>query len=262
MYLYGKNFKADEVKARSYNHLSSSLFSISTLNRLQEIFPVEGLVKVNSHRDTTVICPFGYIDADMSIKFPNNKYGTFEAGKLFIPIKADGDNILAFFLCGLDENDEIPDWVVDNNPCNLELKMAPSLFNTTPDDGLITCKKDNLDWANILRDQVIEDGSVIKVRSEYYEFLCWSVDCFKPQHKCIRFTRNFTRNANNAKYFVCEPPLFKGNFQWINKSCTVEYRPFTIQLDKINEQDYGRQIFMFQNACFNRMGFLIHDTAV
>ena len=96
-YLYGKNFKPDEVKVRSYNHLSSSLFSISTLNRLQEIFPVEALVKVNSHRDTTVICPFGYIDADMSIKFPNDKYGTFEAGKLFIPIKADGDNILAFF---------------------------------------------------------------------------------------------------------------------------------------------------------------------
>ena len=184
-------------------------------------------------------------------------------GKLVLPFIEKKGRTLVFFLCRwLTDEDEVPDWVEDFFPMDLKILSHPSVFMTSPGIGTITCNKKNLDWANIPREQEIEDGSLLKVRSEFHEVLGWSVDAFKPNLKSVRFTRNFSKNANNALYYICERPVMKGIMQWILNDCLSEYRPFTMKLDKIDKDQHGRLTLMCQNACFNKLGFLTHDTAV
>ena len=108
----------------------------------------------------------------------------------------------------------------------------------------------------------IENGSIVKIKSQFFEVLGWSEDCFDQNFKSVRFTRNFSKNSNNSKYHICDKPLFKGNIIWIPQTLINDYRPFSIKVVKINAEDYGKLVLSFQNACFNRLGFLTHDTAV
>ena len=143
----------------------------------------------------------------------------------------------------------------DHVPSDFLLPIHPSKFNCERGVGTITCRKENLGTANVPYAQVINDGDILKVRNQFYEVLGWSRDSFIPSTKVVRFTTDFEKNANSAKYFVCSPPLFKGNMQWLNKSAVDEYRPVVMSFDKEDILGYGRHSISFQNACFNRLGF-------
>ena len=198
----------------------------------------------------------------MTIKFADNTFQTFESGRIAIPIIKKSKMIYSFFPCeGLDENDEVPDWAKDFLPKDLLLRSSPTTFNMVQGVRTISFKKDN-DDAIVSADQDIMDGSLIKIHNDIYEVLGWSVDCFNPSKKVIRFTQKFTKNANSAKYFICEPPIFKGNMQWLSENAFEMCSPVTIHLENINEQQYGKQVIRFRNACFNKLGFLTHDVSV
>jgi len=40
------------------------------------------------------------------------------------------------------------------------------MYTLVPGIGTITCDKNNLDWANIPRAQEIEDGCIVKVKTQ------------------------------------------------------------------------------------------------
>ena len=174
-FLFCKDLHADELRTeemRTKRNNSEPLYSIRTFTRLQDLFP-EGLFRVRANGDTTLITPFSVVNVAISIKFNAGKRKlTVAPGKLVLPLVEKKGRTLVFFLCsGLTDEDEVPDWVEDFFPMDLKILSHPSVFMTSPGIGTITCNKKNLDWANIPREQEIEDGSLLKVRSEFYEVL-------------------------------------------------------------------------------------------
>ena len=76
----------------------------------------------------------------------------------------------------------------------------------------------------------------------------------------MRFTRDFSKNAKKSKYSILKSPLFSGNTVWISKSAFEHHRTVDFQLKKIDTDNFGILDIKFQNACFNKLGFLVHDT--
>ena len=53
-----------------------------------------------------------------------------------------------------------------------------------------------------------------------------------------------------------------GNFGVVARSTVSVYRHVEMHLDKIDKEEFGVLTVKYQNACFNKLGFLVHDTAV
>lgn len=258
-YKYGKNFSPDE-KLRATDAAS---FRLRTLARLQYFFKPESLFKIHSSNDYTLICPWVKLVADMTVVFADGKKATFEEGKLGIPLYEDDKKFFVFFVCGgLDHEDNIPAWVVDKSPGNLLLSTPPSMYHKHEGVGQISVNKKDHDLADIPGYQDICDGDFIKIRSEIYQVLGRSKHWYNPNLDSIRFTKPIKKNANNAPYSIIKPPCFKGNIAWISKSAVDMYRGVDIILTKLDENNFGHLEIKFQNACFNIVGFLTHDTAV
>lgn len=245
------------------NKIDSPHFELKSLRRMIDFFPSSVLLKVQKSGDTTLITPWVNLVHDLSIIFSNNKRATFESEKLGIPIIEAGNKVLIFFVCGgLDEYDNIPDWVSQYTPEDLQIAVAPETYEETKGHGVISICKQNDDWTYIVKNQNINDGDFIRVRSNYYEVLGIVEDAFQPNFDCVRFCQDFENNANNAAYGIVKPPLFCGNFAWMSKQAIELYRPVTMQIIKTDSDGYGQLHIQFQNACFNKLGFLTHDTAI
>ena len=57
-------------------------------------------------------------------------------------------------------------------------------------------------------DQIIKDGDCLKIRGENYEVLGVCND--GRGRYCVRFTRDFKQNVNNAHFSIMKPPTFEG----------------------------------------------------
>lgn len=74
----------------------------------------------------------------------------------------------------------------------------------------------------------------------------------------IYFKTIVTKTANNYKYKIVKSPTFRGNIAHMEKSYFNLYRGVTLQLNKIDADEYSQLDVTFQNACFNCLGFLVH----
>ena len=183
------------------NQIVSPIFTL--LHRWTSFFPASVIVKVLSSGDTTLITPWVSLTCDLSVKFSQNKRTTFEAGKLGIPLKDDGKNTLVYFVCGgLDEYDNVPDWATELSPKDLSIPTAPGTYHETKGIGIVSLDKKNRDWTYVVKDQDIQVGDFIRVRSEFHEVLGIGRDTFNPNFDCVRFCHDFTNNANNASLLL------------------------------------------------------------
>ena len=205
-----------------------------------------------------------YLLEELSFKLTyQQKKATFGAGKLAIPIKEDDTRSLLFFVCsGLDENDEIPEWAVALNRSDLLIPDVLEVYQQVKGIGHINIEKVNKDWACIIANQDITDADFICVRQTYYEILDISNDAFNPNFDCVRFKNDFIRNARNASYTIIKRPTLYGNVCWVSKAALANHNEITMQLTKTNSDGYGQLNLKFQNACFNKLGFVVHDSAV
>ena len=257
---YGKQFLPEERRGVG-DGVVSPHFEIRTLERLLSIIPAKVLVKVQTSGDTTLITPWVHTNSDMSIKFPDGKTTTFENGKLGIPLKQGNNKILTFFVCGgLDDNDEIPTWASEFKPKDIGIPATPEAYNEVNGVGIISLAKKDKDWTYIVKSQDIIDGDFLKVRGEFHEILGIVRDCLNPNQDCVRFSEDFKKNV--AIYTVLKPPIFYGNMAWIAKEALSSHRPVTLQITKTDIDGFGQLNIQFQNACFNKLGFLVHDTAI
>ena len=259
---FGKNFIPSERYGVG-NDTVSPIFEITSIERLLQIIPASVVLKVQSSGDTTLITPWVKIANDMSIKISPQQRATFEAGKLGIPIRENELNVLVFFVCGgLDDNDLVPDWVVELGPKDLLVPVTPETYQECQGVGQINLDKKNKDWTSITKDQDISSGDFLRVRSAYYEVWGIGRDEFNPNFDCVRFRTDFSKNAKNASYGIVKNPIFHGNIAWIPKVALTKYNPITMQMTKTYCDGFGQLNIRFQNACFNKLGFLVHDTAV
>ena len=259
---YGRNFLPSERRGVG-NDVVSPYFEIKTVDRLMESFSANVLLKVQSSGDTSLITPWVCLNTDISVKFPHEKYTTFESGKLGLPLKQEDDKLLVFFVCGgLDEDDEVPAWVQEFTPKDLGIPVIPSSYMESKGLSTITLNKKNRDWSYVVKGQGICDGDFLKIRANYYEVLGIVGDCFQPNNECVRFCQDLHKNVNNAPFSIIKAPIFTGNVAWIPKNVFESYRPFSMQITKTDVNGYAQLDIRYQNACFNKLGFLVHDTAI
>ena len=259
---YGRYFVRDEILQQRTDN-SSPLFGIDTIQRLVEIFPTNSLFKVLPARDVSFITPWYKLNTDTRIVFPDEKIKTFEEGKLVIPIQKSGDKLQVFFVCGgLDDNDNIPEWVVDKSVEDLGFQPGPQEFVEKKGIGHISVNKKDYDWTYVPKDQEIEDNDYLRVRSCYYKVLGHCRDINNVNFDCVRFTTKFEKNSNHSTYGIIKPPVLKGNIAWLDVSELELHRTVEVHLTKLDTDGFGNLNVRFQNACFNSLGFLVHDTAV
>ena len=107
-FLYGRNFIAGERATEKVDFQSatknSPLFQIKSLARLQELFPVDAIAKVQSSGDVMLLCPWYNLCSPLSVNFNNGGRMTFDADQLVIPLQEKDNYIVVFFVCeGLNE---------------------------------------------------------------------------------------------------------------------------------------------------------------
>ena len=83
-----------------------------------------------------------------------------------------------------------------------------------------------------------------------------------PNFDDARFTKDISKNAKNTSYAIIKTPMLKGNISVLTAEKFAIHRHVTIQLAKIDEEEYGSVNINVQNACFNKLGFMVHDTAL
>ena len=261
-YRYGSRFSGVEVMS-SPTDKTSPMFGVHTMERLQEIIPIEAIFKMHNSSDVTMSTPWYSLSTDMTLCFKNKQYLTAEKGRLLIPLKRDGNSFLICVVCaGLDDDEKVPSWVEDFSAQDLHIFPPPSLFVERKGVGIISLNMKDSDWTFVPKDQEICDDDYLKIRSVYYKVLGLGRDMYNPNLDAVRFTTNFQKAANNAKYAIIKPPVFKGNVVWLHESALNLYRTVDFQLTKIDCDDDAQLNIRFQNACFNRIGFLVHDTAI
>lgn len=174
------------------------------------------------------------------------------------------NNIHCFFVSpGLDEEDNVPQWVRDLSPEDIGLSPLPSEFPETKGNGFLSIDKKNLDWTYVPQSQEINDGDIVRVRSDYYKVLGFCPDFYSPNFNAVRFTTDLKKNAKRATYGIIKPPILKGNLVSLPKIALNDHAPVTVVLSNIAKDDFhGTLNVTFKNACFNLLGFMVHDTAI
>ena len=77
----------------------------------------------------------------------------------------------------------------------------------------------------------------------------------------VRFSKPFRRNINNQKYHLAKNPFLYGKVFNVEKGMIKEHKSVNVFLDKIS--DYiGTLKVQYQNASFNSMGMLTHETHI
>ena len=143
-------------------------FSIYTIQRLKDILEDDTLlVRIFKSNDVAIICPWYIINKNININFSGDndvnaqEEVKFEKGKLVVPIVETKDEVKCYVPCGgLNEDDTVPycvvDWKLDSFGINVPLQ---------------TYNDDKGNWANVVKDQEISDGDIVKVRNNFYEVL-------------------------------------------------------------------------------------------
>jgi len=260
---FGKLLKTEEqVCSSSRRH--SPKFQIKTLSRLQKLISSESLFRQHPSGDISFVTPWSKFTEDTYLMFENNLGSQIETGRLVIPLTESEDDFKVFVTCpGLDDDDRIPDWVIDFYPNDIGLSIPSSQLREEKAVGTITLDRKLIDSTSICTGQNICEKDFIRVRSSFFQVRGIGPDPFKGNSNMIRFTTDFTKNMNNAPFYVIKRPLLKGNIATIKKSSIVAYNPVEVQVDKIDVVDaHGMLNVTFQNACFNVLGFMCHEVAV
>ena len=261
-YKYSSKFGGESVVHEKKTKNSTALFKISTLDHACKTFKSSTISTFNSAGDIVIVTPWRYLASDMTVLFDKDKSCTFEKGKLAIPIKETADFVDLFFVCpGLDEDDNVPHWVRDTALEEIGLAPHPREFNDERGIGKICMKKADLDSTFLTTELELNDYDFIRVGSHYYQILGFCRHNNKLNS--VRFTTDIQRNANNAPYgYICRP-ILQGNIARLLKSAVVEEQNVTMILNNIQSDDFhGTLNITFKNACFNKLGFLTHDTAI
>lgn len=265
--LYGRRFMPDEIVFKPKIGQRNKRFNVKTLERFSEIIQDNSIiVKPLKCNDCLMICPWMQvaeeINIDVQVKGASATLPLCQ-GRLVIPITQKESMMRCFVpCCGLDENDQVPDWVDSFSLMeNFGLKLPYNILNSEEGIGKISVKKSLFDFGFIPKEQEINDDDLIKVRNDVYVVRGWNYDTFDPKLKSLRFTTDCKRNANSASYEVLIKPVVKGNFISLPETSLKNYRSIDVAFTKCQDL-FGQINISYQNACFNSLGFLTHDIAV
>ena len=186
------------------------------------------------------------------------------SGQLVLPISFDEENIKVFIPCeGIDADiEEVPAWADEVKLTEIipgyDVKDVPNLRVRA--QGKMTGVRGS-DFTTI-KSQQVEPGDFLACRGgEIYEI--WSVadNAFFPEgtRDSIRLKRNFVKNVNKQPFDIIKVPKLRGKIYSLKQNIVDFHNMVTIQLHKINSDDFGTLKISYRNACFNSFGFLTHD---
>ena len=75
----------------------------------------------------------------------------------------------------------------------------------------------------------------------------------------VRVTRNFTKNVNKQPFDIVKDQKLRGEIQTFQNSVLDKHSNVTVQLQRVNINNFGVLKVQYNNACFNSLGFLTHD---
>ena len=113
----------------------------------------------------------------------------------------------------------------------------------------------------------IEIGDYLACRGQYMQVMGFGDDTFYQPgvHDTVRFVHDLKRNINKQKFDIVRFPKLIGQVVKIeddgNDVVKIE-DPVSISLKKPNKNRVGTVNISYRNACFNKLGFLTHDTHI
>ena len=73
----------------------------------------DSLLKIHNSGDCSLLTPWLSFCSLLSVRFAENRIGTFESGHLVLPLKEFEDKVQVFFVCGgLNDDGTVPEWGV------------------------------------------------------------------------------------------------------------------------------------------------------
>ena len=261
-YNIGRNFDANEALTKA-DEKTSSLYHITNINRLLDILSIQSIIRVHAKGDCSVVTPWMQIKEDYQL-IVGDRSRTFCPGYLIIPVKTA--NLMAgMMFCffpspGLEDDGTESWWSTDIPLEELGLCVPPSILKEERYVGekAISIKKGD-DSAYLPCELRLKDGDFVKIRNKWYEVLGVALLLENPGYVFVRFTRSFLSSANNPTLFYARKMHLKGCLLWIEEKYIKHYNSLTLQLTKIDENQFGIMEIKFQNAVFNKLGFLCFD---
>ena len=80
-----------------------------------------------------------------------------------------------------------------------------------------------------------------------------------PGYVDVRFTRDFISDATNPTLSHARKPILKGRILWVERKCLKTFHSVNTQMSKIDTDGFVTLEIKFQNAVFNKLGFLCYD---
>ena len=110
----------------------------------------------------------------------------------------------------------------------------------------------------------IKENDYVICHGKWMQVYAFGDDAFYPEgyHDSIRFTTDIERNANKQKFEIVRWPCLNGKIAIVKKSDMSLHQAVTIALRNIDLTNIGQLKITFQNACFNSLGFMTHDTHI
>ena len=119
-----------------------------------------------------------------------------------------------------------------------------------------------MDFTSINSTNKVLPGNFIVCRGDdYYEIMTATDDCFFPEgtRDSVRVTRDFTKNVNKQPFDIVKDQKLRGEIQTFQNSVLDKHSNVTVQLQRVNINNFGVLKVQYNNACFNSLGFLTHD---
>ena len=239
-------------------------FFMNCLNELSNVFSNSNMVKFHGSGDISLITPWSVVLELKEISQGQKRF-TLEAGALLLPVSKDNEY---FVPCGgLDENDNVPNWCseIDIRKLLPGLKPEDVYPLKQPGNGVMSGFK-GMSFTSIRSGQV-EIGDFLVCRGQYMQVLAFGDDAFyRPgEHDSIRFVNDLKRNINNQRFEIVRYPKLVGQIIKIENDGTDLVKieePVAVCFKKPDKNRVGTVNISYRNACFNKLGFLTHDTHI
>ena len=173
---FANKFNAREIISKPL----PSMYHIRSLSRVEELFGVKTIVRINKFNDFSLLTPV------MVVTKCDDKHSK---GDLVIPLKENGEKMSCLVPIGPDEEDKksltvsIKSLVKDFSPLMLPERRV--------EGNPLTIKKGN-DYESILATDIIEEGDFLIIMGQPYEIIA------KTDDDCFTSTPN-TRNVIRTK---------------------------------------------------------------
>ena len=234
---------------------------LSSMHRISDVC-TSSLVRFHHNGDMTLVAPWAHLTADFKgADAEVNEQVDREKGTIVFPIEIK-DAVTRVFIPsgGPDaETDEVPKFVRDvkvSELCDVNKDRLP----TTKGKGLSSKISAGENWF-VAEKQSFVVGNTVVFKGEKVKVYAVSTDFRSDEHNNVRIAGQFKRNHARQAFKIISEPVLQGNICDVPFDMLNVYIFFTVK-HNIQSDMIGEVCISYNNACFNSMGNITHETAV